>query len=335
MGAVKPPPLSSAPSVSVIIPARDDAESLPGAVASALEQQVPGSLEVLVAVGPSGDRTQAVADSLAESSDAVKVVANPKGLTSAGLNAAIAASSGEIVVRLDAHAVLPPGYITRAIEILRDTGAVNVGGRQVPVAEEGFARAVAHAMRSPVGSGGATYRSGARPAAADTVYLGVFRRSALEQVGGFDETLVRNQDYELNHRLRRAGGVVYFHPDLAVEYRPRATVGALWRQYFQYGAWKRRVLRRFPGSVRLRQLIAPALVLALVVGAVLALTWSPWPFGALVTAWIVVLLAGAYASARSSAATPPVAVALAVMHLAWGVGFLIGRATAPRPAAEP
>ncbi|MBW3661983.1 MAG: glycosyltransferase family 2 protein [Actinobacteria bacterium] len=328
-------PLPQSPTVSVIVPARDDADGLPAAVASALEQQVPGSLEVIVAVGPSRDGTETVAASLADSSPAVKVVANPWGLTSAALNAAIAASSGEVVVRLDAHAVLPPGYIARAIEILRDTGAVNVGGRQVPVADEGFARAVAHAMRSPVGSGGATYRSGARPGVVDTVYLGVFRRPALDQVGGFDETLVRNQDYELNHRLRRAGGVVFFHPDLAVEYRPRDTVGALWRQYFQYGAWKRRVLRRFPGSVRLRQLVAPTLVLALVVGAVLALTWSPWPLVGLVTAWIFVLLAGACASARSLAATPPVAVALAVMHLAWGVGFLIGRATASRPPPEP
>lgn len=318
-------------SVAVVIPARDAASTLEAAVGSVLTQQVTAPFEVAIAVAPSRDETEAIARQLEAEHAAVRVVPNPAGTTPAALNAAIAATTGDVVVRVDAHAVLPPGYIGRAVQILRETGAANVGGRQVPVADAGFGRAVAAAMRSRVGSGGATYRGGVRPGAVETVYLGVFRREALEAVGAYDETLIRNQDYELNHRLRRGGGVVYFHPDLAVEYRPRSTVRALWRQYFQYGAWKRHVIRRFPGSIRLRQLAAPILVSALAGGFVLAVTWSAWPLTLVAATWLGALIVGSLGEADGPGQVPATVVALATMHLAWGVGFLVGRARAPRP----
>lgn len=327
------PPLSTDPTVSVVVPARNSVETLPDAVASALAQAHAGALDVVIAVGPSDDGTEDVAAGLADEHPEVTVVDNPAGVTPAALNAAIAASTGQVVVRLDAHAVLPAGYVATAVETLRTTGAANVGGRQVPTAKDGFARAVAAAMRSPVGAGGATYRIGGEPGPVDTVYLGVFRREALEAVGGFDESLRRNQDYELNHRLREAGGTVWFDPRLAVTYRPRRTVGALWRQYWQYGAWKRRVLRRHPGSVRARQLAAPVLVTGLaattVTGAV-AGVW--WPLGVLAGAYAVGVVGGAAVAAEPRRDTPAVAVALATMHLAWGTGFLTGRT---EPGAYP
>ncbi len=328
------PPLGPTPSVSVVIPARDSAATLAAAVDSALAQATPGELEVVIAVGPSADATETLAGELAAADTRVRWVANPAGVTPAALNRAIAASHGEVVVRLDAHARLEPGYVATAIEVLRDTGAANVGGTQRPVAEAGFARAVAAAMRSPAGAGGAAYRTGTVPADVETVYLGVFRREALEAVGGFDERLVRNQDYELNHRLRQAGWRVRFDPRLAVDYRPRGSVRALARQYHDYGTWKRVVLREHPGSVKLRQLVPPALVAALLVTALIGLAGPWWPFGLLVAGYVLGL---AVAGVHAGGARPlglATAVALGTMHLAWGTGFLVGRRDTAAPIAS-
>lgn len=316
------PPLPDAPPVSVVIPAAGEEPELGDAVASALAQDVPGALEVVIAAapGPSLERAR----ELAAGDERVRALANPQRSTPAALNAAVAASSGQVIARLDAHAQLPPGYLTRALGVLRATGAANVGGRQLPVAERGFARAVAAAMRSPAGSGGARYRGGGPPGEVDTVYLGVFRREALEAVGGFDEHLVRNQDYELNYRLRRAGGAVVFHPDLAVAYRPRGSLSALWRQYLDYGRWKWVVLRLHPESVRARQLAAPLLVAGLGAGAVAAAAGRPAPLAVLAGAWLAVLGGAAAVAADRPRDTPAVVAALATMHLAWGLGFWSG-----------
>lgn len=323
------PPLSRWPAVSVIIPAKDCADTLDAAVASALTQRFDGSLDVVVAAAPSDDGTERVAGNLSHDHANVRYVPNLRGTTPTGLNAAARAARGDVIVRLDAHAELPDGYIARALELLRETGAGNVGGMQVPSAEHSFGRAVAAAMTSRLGSGGARYRLGGEPGDVDTVYLGVFRREALERVGGFDERLIRNQDYELNHRLRRAGFRVYFHPDLQVRYQPRHTLSGLWRQYFDYGAWKRHVLRRHPSSVRLRQILPPVFVLSLTGTALLAvLAGIVWPFATLLILYAVALTVAALVSGERRRAwylAPLTAVALMTMHIAWGLGFLVGR----------
>lgn len=318
--------MSEPPDVAVVIPARNAATTLATAVDSALHQQVAGTLEVVIAVGPSDDDTRGVAQRCADADPRVRVVDSPSGTTPAALNRAIAASTAPTVVRLDAHAVLPPNYVAAAVDAMDATKAANVGGRQVPVAAGGFAAAVAAAMTSPVGAGGAMYRTGKTAGPADTVYLGTFRRSALEAVGGFDERLLRNQDYELNHRLRRAGHLVWFEPSLAVRYTPRGSVGALARQYFDYGRWKRAVLRDHPSSVRLRQLAAPFLVLTLV-AALVAGAWTWIPLLVASSAYAALLLAAGLAADRRRAFT--VALALVVMHLSWGLGFLLGGAHPP------
>jgi hypothetical protein len=186
-------------------------------------------------------------------------------------------------------------------------------------------KAIALAMSSPLGAGDARYRLGGPPGPTDTVYLGSFRRGALEKVGGFDETLERNQDYELNIRLREAGGVVYFHPDLVVDYRPRGSFGDLWRQYLDYGRWKREVIRRHPGSVRWRQLAAPLLVVGLVVSLILIIAGAPWGW-VLPIAYPGILIAGAgwLALTRREPAAILFPAVVAMMHLAWGLGFLQG-----------
>ena len=252
------------PACSCVIPVRNERRAIAAAVLSCLGQRYEGALEVVVADAMSSDGTRQVVEELAAADRGVRLVDNPGRVTPAGLNAAIAGSSGEVVVRCDAHAVLPPGYVAAAVATLEGTGAVNVGGVQHAVGDHFTSRAIALAMTSPIGVGDARFHYGGDAGPVDTVYLGVFRRAALDQVGGFDEGLVRNQDYELNYRLRQAGGTVWFDPDLKVDYRPRASLGSLWRQYFDYGKGKRVMLRSIP--VRSAGASSP-----------LPRWWSGWP----------------------------------------------------------
>jgi len=310
------------PNVSVVMPVRDEAAHLPAAVAAVLAQDYPTRLEVVLAVAPSTDDTAAVTRRLTEEDERVVLVDNPAGGTAAGLNAAISASSGEVVVRVDGHAELCDGYVRHAVATLQATGADNVGGIQRAVGTTPMQQAIAAAMTSRFGVGDARFHYGGGPGPVDTVYLGVFRRSALDRVGGFDETLVRNQDYELNWRLRNTGGTVWFDPELEATYRPRATLRALASQYLQYGQWKRVVVRRHPSSLRWRQLVAPAAVVANVVGLLVGLQWRP-----ALLAPLTYLAATVLASLRADAPWPTrlrLPAVFAAMHHAWGLGFLRG-----------
>lgn len=312
------------PTVSAVLPAVDEADHLADAVRAILEQDYPGPLEVVVAVGPSSDDTARVAARLAAQDARVVVVDNPAGRTPAGLNRAIEAASGEVVARVDGHAVISDGYLRRAVRTLHRTGAGNVGGIQRAVGTGPTQRAVAAAMSSRFGVGDARFHHGGPAGPVDTVYLGVFRRDALADVGGFDESLVRNQDYELNWRLRQAGWTVWFDPELVVDYAPRSTLRALADQYHQYGRWKRLVVRRDPRSLRWRQLVAPATVLANVAGLTVGLTmWRPALVApATYLAGTVVATAAATGVSRDARVRLP--LAFLVMHHAWGLGFLRG-----------
>ena len=313
------------PTVSVVVPVRDEAAHLEQAVASILAQDYPLPFDVCLAVAPSHDGTERIADAISAADRRVSVIHNPTGGTPSGLNAAIRATNGSIVVRVDAHAQLSPGYLRRAVETMCRTGAVNVGGRQLPRPETRFEEAVASATTSWMGTGGASYRVGGAPASVDTVYLGVFDRAAGDAVGWFDESLIRNQDYELNIRLRGAGGTVWFDPELWVGYRPRGTWRALAKQYFEYGWWKAEVLRRHPDSVRPRQLLPVVNTVtqsfALVIArrrrvALLA------PVG-----YITLLIGSSLARPASTVRTVIVTV---TMHHAWTAGLLVGLARGRR-----
>ena len=310
------------PDVAIVMPVRNEAPDLRRAVAAVRSQDYPGSVKLCLAVAPSTDGTEAVAAGLAAEHADVRVVANPAGTTPAGLNAAIRATSGDVVVRVDGHAELSPGYIRRAVETMRRTGAVNVGGIQRAVGVTPFERAVAAAMTSRFGTGDAVFHYGGEGGQTDTVYLGVFDRSAVEAVGGFDETLDRNQDYELNIRLREAGGTVWFDPALWVRYRPRGSLGALARQYFDYGRWKREVVRRHPRSLRWRQAAPPALVAA--IAGSLAVAVFRRAVLAVPAAYLGSVIAAAIATGRSTRETGRLVLIFPTMHLSWGVGFLAG-----------
>jgi glycosyltransferase involved in cell wall biosynthesis len=317
------------PSVTVVATVLNEERHLRAAVEHVLAQDYEGPLDVVVALGPSRDRTDEIAAELA-ADRRVRTVRNPSGRTPAGLNAAIAASAGEVVVRVDGHAMLPPDYVRLAVADLLETGADNVGGIMAAEGVTPFERAVACAMTSRFGVGNAPFHTGGEAGPADTVYLGVFRRAALERVGGYDESFQRAQDWELNFRLHSTGGQVWFDPRLRVAYRPRPDLTALARQYFHYGRWRRVVARQHSGSINLRYLAAPTAVLAIVVGTLVGLVgfWPGWLAPGGYAGGVVV---GSLVTGRGLGLAGLLRLPLvyACMHLTWGVGFL----TSPRRLA--
>ena len=320
------------PDVDVVMPIRNEAEHLGAALAAVRSQEYPGRVRIFLGVGPSDDETMEIALELADGSDDLVVVDNPAGVTPSGLNVAIRAGSAPVVVRVDGHSELSDGYIRRAIETMRATGAANVGGRQVPVPTTPFEEAVAAATTSWLGTGGASYRVGGEPGPVDTVFLGVFDRAAIEAVGLFDERLIRNQDYELNIRLRGAGGTVWFDPDLWVGYRPRGSWRALARQYYEYGYWKAVVLRMYPESARLRQVVPPMGVLGGLGSSLLALRWRR--FGIVPVAGALIVATEAIRGSSHTPATPcRTAAVLSTIPVSWTVGLVRGART-PRSASR-
>ena len=308
------------PSVSVVIPARNAEATLAATLDSVLSQEYPGPVEVIVA---DGSDTPATSDLVQRRYPGVKLIFNPERTTGFGINAAHRAATGEVILRCDAHTALSPGYMQRAVETLRRTGAANVGGRQQPVGSTFFERAVAIAMTIPLGAGDARYRLGGAEGPIDTVFLGTFRRDAFDKAGGVDPTLGRNQDYELNWRLRACGETVWFDPELVAVYRPRNTLRGLARQYFDYGRWKRVVLRRHPASLLPRHLACPLLLLGLVVSAALALAGASSAATAAPLTYLLVLAAGSLAAGvrHRSHAVLLLPLVLAIMHVSWGIGF--------------
>ena len=312
---------SPLPAISVILPVLNEESHLEGAVLSVLSQDYRGPLEIILALGPSRDRTNEIAAKLASQDNRVKLLDSPTGKTAAGLNLALAASKSPVVVRVDGHAQIPNNYISLIVEILNKTGAVNVGGVMAAVGTTAFERAVAGAMRSPLGVGASRFHTGGEAGEVDTVYLGAFRREALVAIGGFDERFTRAQDWELNFRLRENGGVIYFDPRLHVTYRPRSSVGALAKQYFEYGRWRRVVSRRHSGTINYRYLAPPFALLGFSASLVLGVLLSSIFFiPALIYLLFVVL-----ASLKISTSTGEYLLLLLViptMHFAWGAGFI-------------
>jgi glycosyltransferase involved in cell wall biosynthesis len=319
------------PAVSVIMPVLNEERHLRGAVQAILAQEYDGEMEVVIAIGPSSDRTEEIAAELVREDPRVHTVPNPTGRTPAALNAAIKASRHPIVVRVDGHGMLSPNYISTAVRLLEETGAQNVGGIMHAEGENDWEHAVAAAMTSKIGVGNAAFHTGGEAAPAETVYLGVFRREALEQQGGYNEEFIRAQDWELNFRIREAGGLIWFSPELRVSYRPRPSVRALAKQYKDYGRWRHVVARYHEGSINLRYLAPPTAVLAIAAGIVAGAVLTPWGF----------VIPGGYLAAMALGSVPAgkglplkarlqIPVALATMHMSWGWGFL----TSPKALAK-
>ncbi|MGH1548279.1 glycosyltransferase family 2 protein [Leifsonia poae] len=324
------------PGVSYVMPVLNEVTHVRAAVDSLLAQDYAGPFEVTIALGPSIDGTTELVEELAAVDPRIRVVDNVVGSTPAGLNLAIRESRYPVVVRVDAHSVLPPDYARIAVETILETGADNVGGLMDAQGTTDFERAVARAYGSRVGLGGTKLHVGGEPGPAETVYLGVFRRDRLLEVGLFDEEIKRGQDWELNRRIRTAGGTVWFTPKLKVTYRPRPNVYRLARQMFSTGIWRGELARRFPASNGLRYFAPPVMVIGVAVGTLLGIAgivqavlgatpWLLWGF-AIPALYAVIVIVSAVLWGRRDGFRPFLwfLVVLPCIHFSWGIGFVLG-----------
>ena len=313
--------LSASPAVSVILPVLNEEAHLEESVTAILSQDYSGIFEVILALGPSRDRTNEIARTLASRDSRVKLVENPSGKTAVGLNLAVSTSSSPIIVRVDGHAKIPSSYLSLIVEILRKTGAVNVGGVMAADGVTNFEIAVARAMRSPLGVGASRFHTGGEAGEVDTVYLGAFRREAINAVGGFDERYTRAQDWELNHRLRKNGGRIYFDPRLQVTYRPRPNLRKLAKQYFQYGRWRRVVSRSHSGTINLRYLAPPFALVGTSISLITGLLINPLFYLPAAIYGLFLLIASVFI-AKSAREFISLLAIIPTMHFAWGAGFI-------------
>ncbi len=324
------------PPVSVVMPVRNEERHLEESVRRVLGQDYPGELELVLAVGPSADRTGQIARELAAAHPGVTAIANPTGKIPAALNAALGAARHEVIARVDGHALPPPGYLRTAVRLLAETGAADVGGVMAAEGVTTFQRAVAWAMTSKAGVGAAAFHTGGGAGPADSVYLGVYRREAIERAGGWDEGMLRAEDWDLNYRIRAGGGQIWFTPELRVTYRPRAGVRTLGAQYFHYGRWRRVIVREHPETASFRYLAPPAAAALVALGSITGLAGlaAIAAGGPAAVSWLaagvavpVTYLAGITAVGAVLARKLPVAVrvrvplVLGVMHMCWGTGF--------------
>jgi len=323
--------MDAEPFVTVVVPVRNEIRTIGRCLGALLEQDYPRArTEILVVDGESDDGTPDVVRAHARHAPHVRLLANPGRHAAAAMNVGIAAARGEIVARVDGHALVPPDFLRRTVETLVARPDVAcTSGALVTLGRTRWGRAIAAAMSSPAGVGSARFRTGARaPRLVDTVAFPVYRRETLAELGPFDEELVRNQDDELNLRLTRRGGRILLLPDLRILYYCQGSLRGLARQYFQYGFWKVRVIQKHGAPASWRHLVPAALVAALALAALAASVPPLRPVALLVPAAYAAAVAGAavVVAARRKALlqAPRIAAALATLHLAYGAGFWTG-----------
>jgi succinoglycan biosynthesis protein ExoA len=312
------------PAISVVIPVLNEQNYLAAAVKSVLGQKYSGDIEVLLALGPSRDNTNQVAAELAAADKRIRLIDNPRGLTTVGLNEAVRQSKNSIIVRIDAHSEPATGYLENGVRILLAKKADLIGGIMDAKGVSAFQKAVAWAYTSRFGIGGAKFHVGGAEGEAESAYLGIFQKSALERVGGYDESIVRGEDWDLAQRIKKTGGLVWFSPELKVTYWPRGTWSKLAKQFLSTGIWRGDLTRRNSSGASLRYWIPPVLVGAVAWGLVL-MAGGHW-YGILPAA--VYLMGVAFlastAAALSLKSRVALLIALPTMHFAWGLGFWRG-----------
>lgn len=315
--------------ISVVIPCRNEGGAIEACLRGVLAfVPPPGGFEVLVVDGQSTDATPSIVSRLAALDPRVRLLDNPARMTSHALNIGIRAAQGEIIVRVDAHTEYAPDYLVECVAALERTGADNVGGPALTRARTYRHRVIAAAYHSRFAVGGSRFHQPDFEGWADTVPYGCYRRDLLIQLGLFDEELVRNQDDELNFRLLRAGGRIWLTPRIRSWYTPRAEFSRLFRQYYQYGYWRVRVIQKHRLPASPRQLVPGAFVLSLLVLALVSLVAAPAAYllGGLISCYLVFLLCGSLVTAASAgwSILPLLPVAFATYHIAYGSGFLLG-----------
>ncbi len=317
------------PTVSILMPIHNERSHILQCFSAIIHQEYPPELlEILVADGMSTDGTRDIIKNYQVDCPNLKIIDNPPGIVSTGLNQAVRNSHGEIIIRVDGHTVIAPDYVRQCVDALQRSGADNVGGRMDAVGQGAFAQGVAIATSSPFGVGGARFHYSDQEEWVDTVYMGAWPREVFERIGLFDEELVRDQDDEFNYRLREHGGKILLNPSIQSQYYVRSTPITLWKQYFQYGYWKVRVLQKHPRQMRLRQFIPPIFVASLIISALISV-FNPIGVYILIAIVALYLLTNLTASILTSAKSgwhhlPLLPVCYSILHLSYGLGFLIG-----------
>lgn len=321
------PPL---PLVTVIMPVRNEGAYIDASLAAVLAQDYPPDrIEILVADGRSTDGTAEVVRRLQDRHPNLRLIDNPGRIVPTGMNLALREARGDILVRVDGHCEVRPDYVRRCVEHLQRDAVDGVGGPIETIGETPLARIIALGMSARFGVGGSTFRTVSdRTMPADTIPFPAYRRAAVERAGLYDEELVRNQDDEYNYRLRGLGGKLLLAADVRSRYYSRSSLRSLWRQYFQYGYWKVRVMQKHPRQMRRRQFVPALFVAALLTGAALSPVLS-------LARWGLLIAVGLYASAALVAAARTarghgtrafalLPVVFAILHLSYGTGFLWG-----------
>lgn len=323
--------------VSIIVPCYNEESTIQLLLDAILKQDFPiKNIEVIIADAFSQDKTR---EKIAEFADdhsplTIKVVDNPKRTIPAAINAAASAANGEYLVRLDAHSMPYPNYISTCIRDLEDGKGENVGGAWEikPGADTPIAKAIAAAAAHPLGVGDARYRYSDQTGEVDTVPFGSFRRDLFFRIGGFDESLLTNEDYEFNVRIRKAGGKIWFDPAIRCIYFARKNLKELAKQYWRYGFWKLQMLKRYPNTIRWRQALPPLFVLANIIGIILSLfsSYAAHSYLILLGIYLLILFAASIREAvkkKEAALIFGLPAAIITMHFSWGLGFLISAIT--------
>ena len=318
---------ASLPLVNVVMPIRNEAPHIRQCLEAVLAQDYPADrLDVVVADGMSDDGTREIISGYVQGYPNLRLLDNPQRIVPTALNVGIRVAQGDIIVRVDGHTTLAPDYVRECVAALERTGADNVGGRMDAQARGYFGKAVALATSSPFGVGNARFHYSSKEEWVDTVYMGAYRREVFEHIGLFDEELVRDQDDEFNYRLRAHGGRILLCPQIRSQYTNRSSPRKLWRQYFEYGYWKVRVLQKHPRQMRWRQFVPPVFVAALLGALGLSALGIFWPLALIAGSYLVTNLAATLWTAGRSGlqylAVLP--VVFLILHVSWGVGFLSG-----------
>jgi glycosyltransferase involved in cell wall biosynthesis len=317
------------PFVSLIVPVRNEKTHIHRCLESIVHQDYDRRFfEILVVDGASTDGTREIIEKFRRRHKNLTLINNPRGIVPISLNLGLQRAKGEIIIRVDGHASITPNYISACVSVLRRTQADCAGGPIASVNEDKDGRAIALAMSSKFGVGNSHFRIADYEGYVDTLAFGAYRREVFERIGVFDEELVRCQDDEFNYRLRKNGGKLYLSPQIKSFYYPRTNLKKLWRQYFQYGVWKIRVLQMHPTVMQARQFAPVALVLALLIPGFAApfLALACWAFAGIVSLYSVVAVGYAFNLWRrtENCSFRVLLASFPTLHLSYGTGFLIG-----------
>ena len=310
------------------MPIRNESGFITQSLGSVIGQDYPTELlEIIVADGMSGDDTRALVNELISDHPhhTIKLIDNPRRITPVGLNLALAQAQGEIIMRMDGHAVLPPDYITQLLHKLQTTDASNVGGVTISETSDGWGKVIALGMSSPFGVGGARWRYSKQEEYVDTVFPGMWRREVFDQIGIFDEELARNQDDEFNFRLRAQGGKILLCPTVKIKYYNRSTPHKLMRQYYQYGFYKVRVMQKHPAQMSPRHFV-PTLFVVSLLASLLLLFFSIWPLVLVAGSYLLANLGASIWTGRQAKLADKLRLPIVfmILHISYGWGFLRG-----------